>query len=40
MAAKSSRPELLEKYQTHHGETLSTLSARQPVLLVFLRHFG
>ena len=40
MAAESIRPELLEKYQTQRGETLATLSAQQPVLLVFLRHFG
>jgi peroxiredoxin len=40
MAAKSIRAELLEKYRTQHGETLATLTAQQPVLLVFLRHFG
>lgn len=31
---------LLGEYQTHTGERLSDLSAAQPVLLVFLRHFG
>jgi hypothetical protein len=40
MAAKSIRPGLLEKYQTQYGETIAALSARQPILLVFLRHFG
>jgi peroxiredoxin len=40
MAAKAISPELMNKYKTQHGETLESLSAKQPVLLVFLRHFG
>jgi hypothetical protein len=40
LAAKSIRPDLLEKYQTQYGETLGILIAKQPMLLVFLRHFG
>jgi len=31
---------LLEKMVTNEGESLSKASSRQPVLLVFLRHFG
>jgi hypothetical protein len=40
MAAKTISPELMNKYQTQYGETLGSLSGKQPVLLVFLRHFG
>ena len=31
---------LLEAYCSNSGETLATLSAGSPLLLVFLRHFG
>jgi hypothetical protein len=31
---------LLEAYSSNSGETLATLSAGGPLLLVFLRHFG
>jgi len=31
---------LLETYCSNSGETLETLSADGPLLLVFLRHFG
>ena len=30
----------LRSMRTHGGETIAALSERQPVLLVFLRHFG
>jgi hypothetical protein len=40
MAAKGIPKELFEKYKTQQGDTLATFSAQQPVLLVFLRHFG
>jgi hypothetical protein len=40
MADKTISPELLHKYKTQLGETLGSLTAKQPVLLVFLRHFG
>jgi len=40
MAAKTISPELMNKYKTQYAETLESLSAKQPVLLVFLRHFG
>lgn len=40
MASKGIPREIVEKYKTQHGETLTALSAQQPVLLVFLRHFG
>lgn len=32
--------ELLDFYETNQGESLRVLSANQPVMLVFLRHFG
>jgi peroxiredoxin len=32
--------ELLDFYETNKGESLRDLSNRQPVMLVFLRHFG
>jgi hypothetical protein len=31
---------LLSAYQSPAGVTLSSLVARKPLLLVFLRHFG
>ena len=31
---------ILEKMVTNEGEALNSISNRQPVLLVFLRHFG
>jgi hypothetical protein len=40
MAAKAISPELMNKYKTQYGETLASVTAKQPVLLVFLRHFG
>jgi hypothetical protein len=40
MAAKIIRTDLLAKYKTQNGETLGILIVKQPVLLVFLRHFG
>lgn len=33
-------PEILEATFTNEGFDLKTLSAKQPILLVFLRHFG
>ncbi len=33
-------PELLREYKTQNGERLGELTARKPLLLVFLRHFG
>lgn len=33
-------PEILEVTYTNEGEDLKTLSEKQPVFLVFLRHFG
>lgn len=30
----------LSPFRTQHGTTLAELSARQPVLLIFLRHLG
>ncbi len=32
--------ELLSNVKTNHGEVIANLSLAQPVLLVFLRHFG
>lgn len=32
--------EILEQMKTNTGDSVLALSARQPVLLVFLRHFG
>ncbi len=32
--------ELLREYKTQNGETLGELTARKPLLLVFLRQFG
>ena len=32
--------ELLDFYETNNGESLKVLSDNQPVMLVFLRHFG
>jgi hypothetical protein len=40
MAAKTISPELMSRYKTQYGETLESLTTKQPVLLVFLRHFG
>jgi hypothetical protein len=33
-------PAILDDYRAQDGTTLADLSARAPVLLVFLRHFG
>lgn len=40
VAAKDFDYELLEMMKTNIGVSLSELSVEQPVLLVFLRHFG
>ncbi len=33
-------PEILTRYRTQKGEKLSTLNQEQPLLMIFLRHFG
>lgn len=40
MQTEATIPELLKEMQTDRGETLAALTFKQPVLLVFLRHFG
>lgn len=40
MIAANADAEILNHMITNDGESLSTLSKRQPVLLIFLRHFG
>ena len=32
--------EMMETIRNQHGESLREMSARQPVLVIFLRHFG
>jgi hypothetical protein len=32
--------ELLQSYRSPSGRTIESLSADQPLLLIFLRHFG
>jgi hypothetical protein len=32
--------QLLAAYSSQSGQTIATLSAQRPLLLVFLRHFG
>jgi hypothetical protein len=32
--------QLLQSYSSQSGDTIESLSADQPLLLVFLRHFG
>jgi peroxiredoxin len=34
------KSELMDLYETNKGESLSSLSNKQPVMLIFLRHFG
>jgi hypothetical protein len=38
--AKRIDPQLLEAYRSQSGDAIHTLSQQQPLLLVFLRHFG
>lgn len=38
--AASSLPDITKSYLSQDGETIAAVSANQPVLLVFLRHFG
>jgi peroxiredoxin len=38
--SKQIDPALLSAYRSQHGQSLASLLARRPVLLVFLRHFG
>ena len=38
--AKRMDAQLLEAYRSQSGDTIHTLSEHQPLLLVFLRHFG
>jgi hypothetical protein len=33
-------PKLLAAYTSQTGQTIATLAAERPLLLVFLRHFG
>jgi len=38
--AKRIDSHLLQSYQSQAGETIASISADHPLLLVFLRHFG
>jgi hypothetical protein len=38
--AKRADPELLRRYRSQDGDTIESISAERPLLLVFLRHFG
>jgi hypothetical protein len=38
--SKQLAPELLNSYRSQSGETIASLCADRPLLLVFLRHFG
>ena len=39
-SAKRIDPQLLQSYHSQAGETIASISADRPLLLVFLRHFG
>lgn len=32
--------EMMETIRNQHGESLREMSTRQPVLVIFLRHYG
>ena len=38
--AKRADSELLRRYRSQVGDTIESISAERPLLLVFLRHFG
>ena len=40
MNTKNFEPEILEDMMTNTGQSLSQMSMDQPIMLVFLRHFG